>query len=249
MKEIYQGTPFRQLLRPVPDDGNQHLYTLDGNPNYVVRQNRIIVSEGVPQLNKIDIAEALFEELERDYGIHVVPFDTVVGLGEDNLTSAFMIVDKVKGAELPKAQVSEQEAKEFFSNLLRYHIDKFEQGGFFLCDLNPDDFMYGNTEKDTTKKVYLVDLDQFYEFFDDLNPNQKNEYFSTNLEGLNDILNTLEKNSKSDLGGLREDYLAFLRRIRNLLHPADQETIDSILENNRKLTTEDMGVGLQEPRF
>ncbi len=197
----------------------------------------------------VDISTEVLDELKKDFGIQVVPFTTLISSDKEENVLSYTVADKVQGVELPRAKIGEQEAKQFFSALLNYHIDKYYNGGFFLADLKEYDFMYGNTSRNPLRKIYLVDLDHSYEFFNNSDPRSKNEYFSINLEHLGYLLNLLEKNSQSDFSQLRKSYLEFLREIKDSLHPEDQETIDNILEKNRKLTTEDMGVGLPKRRF
>jgi len=251
MKELYKRTPFKEPLIPIPSDENEHLYNFRNNKNYIVRDNHIILGEdGKPDIHDIDIADTLFNELERDYGISVVPYDTVIGYNpETEGISAYMIANKVVGSELPQAVPEEEEAKRFFSGLLNYHIDKYEQGGYYIADLNEDDFMYGTTNKNSTKKIYLVDLDQFYEYIDDLSLDKRLEYFTANLESLNNILNILEENSKSNFTELRKKFKEFLVRIKHTLHPDDRATINTILISIENKITEEMTSDLSENRF
>lgn len=232
-KEICQRTPFKKPLVQIPEDENRHLYRLGENNEFIVRDNPLRVRDNgrldVGDLCEIDVALALFKELG-EYGIPVVPFDTVMGFNpETRLASAFMVTDKVEGDKLPQARVEEVEAENFFAAFLDYHMAKYEAGGFFVADLNVHDFMYGRTRKSSGRRIYLVDLDPYYEYFDQLNPHKRNELFSINLQFLNDLLGIFEKNSSADLARHRKRYKEFLERIRDSLHPDDQRVILDIL--------------------
>jgi len=38
MKELFERTPFKGPLKPLPGDENDHLFTLVGNDDYIIRR-------------------------------------------------------------------------------------------------------------------------------------------------------------------------------------------------------------------
>ncbi|MBI2031746.1 MAG: hypothetical protein HYT08_03985 [Candidatus Levybacteria bacterium] len=234
MKEIAGQTPFKESLIPFSD--SETLYTFGNNRSFVVRKGPFETIKGYP-LYEIDIAMALFQNLENDYGIAVVPFSAVVGLDENGQISAFTIAEKVEGKCLSEASIEEKEARKFFSLLLEYHTDIFENGGFLIYDLNDDDFSYGHTKKDPADKIYLTDLDPYYELITSFNPQVRKRNFVDNLETLSSILSNLERTSSGHRES-RNDLISFLQRIRSSFHIDDRTTIDQLIGQNQRLPTE-----------
>lgn len=239
MKEAYDKTPFKEPLVPFSD--SETLFTFKRNKNFVIRKEHVESKKGYP-LYDIDIMNALLKNFEDDFGISVVPFNVTVGLDDKNQITAFIIAEKIEGKCLSEASVGEKEAKKFFSSLLEYHIDIFENGGFLIYDLNDDDFSYGHTRKDTMDKIYFTDLDCFYEFIPYFNPDCQRESYMLNLETLNSLLFKLEKLGHN-LSDLRKKFIGFLEKIKSSFHPIDRETIELLLNQNQKLITEGMEEG------
>lgn len=236
MQELYKRTPFKEPLIKLPNDGNNHLFA-PKNGEYIVRADPIL------RRHRSDayVAKFLFSEIG-DFGVAVPHFDIVIGPFPDQISNKgiYLVVETVEGAELSQADLPEDEAKKLFSSLLDYYESKYENGGYFLYDLSEAQFIYGNTKNDPTKRIYLIDLDPFYEYFDNLNPDARNEEYSTNLELLNDLLNILERRSKDDFGQLRKRYIEFLEKIKGSLHCEDRNTLDEVLASINKQSTEGM---------
>lgn len=238
MKELYRGTPFKEPLKPVLEDPSGHLYSINGYRDYFVRIKSLRPTKELA-LHRFGMARVIFQELDRDYGITVVPYDIVLGSNGYNENAAYLVADKVVGEELKETKIPEEEAKKFFSSLLNYHIDKYEQGGYFIYDLNSRDFVYGKTNTNLEKNIYFVDLDDLYDFFD---PTKENDHFALNLIALNGILQRLKACSGSYLVELRKEYINFLKRVKESFDPSRQREIDKIIQEYQ--STEEMALDL-----
>lgn len=237
MKEVIRQTPFKERLTPFSN--SETLFTLSdnsGKKNYIVRKEAVETKKGYP-LYEIEIMSMLLKNFQEDFKISVVPFSIIVGLNEENQISAFIIAERIHGKCLNEANIEEKEAKRFFSSLLEYHIDIFENGGFLIDDLNSDDFSYGHTSKDPVDRIYFTDLDPFYEHISGFSPQDRKESYVSNLESLNSILLCLEKKD-ADYGELRKKFIDFLKRIKGSFHPDDREVIGYIIKHNQELITE-----------
>jgi len=235
MKEFAKKIPFKESL--VSFSASETLYTFSNNRSFLVRKEPIETIKG-HSLYDIDVAAAVFKNLEKDYGIPIVPFSVVVGLDQGNQITAFIIAERIEGKSLREADVKEQEGRKFFSSLLNYHQDIFEKGGFLICDLNQDDFFYGHTGKDSIDRIYLTDLEPFYEFIPCFEPQNRKENYILNLETLNLILSRLE-NLGHNIKDLRKEFLSFLERVKDSLHPADREAVKLLISQNQRHITEE----------
>ncbi|OGH14050.1 MAG: hypothetical protein A3H50_03335 [Candidatus Levybacteria bacterium RIFCSPLOWO2_02_FULL_37_10] len=241
MKELYERTPFREKLRRLPNGNNSILFTPE-NSEYIVRPE---IQGGAPPVDDLKIARSLHAELEMNCGIAVPRCDIVLGPTPiEGANAAYLVVDKVAGVGLEVADIDDETIRTFVSSLLKYHIDKYQNGGYFLSDIGINQYLFGSAPGKSDRRIYLVDIDPFYGYVDNLNRQNRNDDFFTNLEIFNELMGVLEKSKGVNLSHLRQKFEEFLKMAKPKAHPADQKTVDRILQSIMfGKPTEDMEVG------
>jgi hypothetical protein len=119
--------------------------------------NRLELTELVQE------AENLFGELENKYGVNI-PFDDYrIGKDKSGNDIVYCVVDRIDGKHLeevgPSIEFSEQ-AETLYTSIAKYFLDKFEEGGLYLWDINgQSQYIYGKKAGEQEDKIYLIDTD------------------------------------------------------------------------------------------
>src|SRR3989344_1032238 len=233
MKELYERTPFREPLRKMhPNSARQIFVAEDGG--YVVRPE---IWGSAPPVDDLKIARYLHAELEMNYGIAVPRYDIVLGPTPiEGTNAAYLVVDKIEGTELINAWIDDGIIRTFVYSLLEYHIDKYQNGGFSLNDIGINQYVYGVAPGQSEKRIYLVDIDPFYGYVDNINPQERRDNYFSGLEDFNELVDILERSKGVNLSDLRQRFEQFLRETKPKAHPSDQKTINRIFKSiiNRK---------------
>lgn len=123
-----------------------------------------------------------WKELGSYKGINLPKYQPVVGKfnEDDRVWFLFVLAEKVKGENLAHKFFTEEEKTRFrpqfealFDSLVQYSCDKATQGGNYFYDQKLDQYVLGTTTNDPNEKVYLVDLDNTYRYFDAQHPEAK----------------------------------------------------------------------------
>ncbi len=132
---------------------------LEGDPQKVVRNLASFKQRG--SMEEIDLRYAqvinAWTEFGCFQGIRVPRFTAY--------RNFFVVVDFVEGESLDKKQFTGENPEEnitigrFLGSLADYADDKCHNGGVYLSDQKPQQYMYGTTIQESSPGVYFVDLD------------------------------------------------------------------------------------------
>ncbi len=127
-------------------------------------------------------AESVFNRLQKEYGIHVINMDMVLGQDTAGDKKMYMLVDKIEGENVEKVESVPIEEKNkfdaFYSGLLSYIRDSFKTNDAnFFSDIKPDQFVYGHKVGETNERdeIYLVDTEPQLHDLNTLSPEEKEE--------------------------------------------------------------------------
>ncbi len=188
MTERITRIPFKEELQPLLK--GKALYVLGSHPDYVIRS-----SFGLPLKEDLEDLEASREVFSRmqSYGIVVVPHQFVLGGVHKKHHTIFTIADKVEGEDFQNAAIPTKEADRFLANICTFLFDTYTNSGNYMSDMvDPPQYVWGNTKRDSQKRIYFVDLD--------LDPHtiwKKDEFFFDNLLFLYKMLCTFEQNNRN----------------------------------------------------
>jgi len=126
------------------------------------------------------IADSLFEQLHKQYGVAIAPYHRVIGAdtaGGDR--AIYTVVNRVEGQPLDELNADEvkkyrEQIDRMFTGLFRQLNDVLTAGGVFHSELLAMQFMAGTMSghPEMRPDVYLVDLDPFcFEY----NPESENQ--------------------------------------------------------------------------
>ncbi len=167
-------TAFADSLRPTTFDArNTILWTQDGHPEVLIRENRKTEDQ------TLDEQEALLRESEqhfahmRDhYQIPVIAMRHTRALNKEGVATLFTIVDKIDGNNLAAIEHLPSEAapalEQLYLSLAHYYHDAWKNNSIYWGDCRSDQFAYGHKHGETQDQFYLVDVDpEFYKEGDD----------------------------------------------------------------------------------
>lgn len=145
-----------------------------GDPNtahYVIREYPpyadVPAQEARAHRQKMyQFTEKLLDELNTKYHIAVPKHTALIGQGTNTKEALHIIVERISGKRILDfngAEITEHlsEIVTVYQAILKKAKDVLDNGGPFLDDLTPKQFLYGRPEKDTGAplRMYFVDLD------------------------------------------------------------------------------------------
>lgn len=188
MTERITRTPFKEELQPLLK--GKALYVLGSYPDYVIRS-----SFGLPlkeDLEDLEVSREVFSRMQ-SYGIAVVPHQFVLGGVHKKHHTIFTIADKVEGEDFRNAAIPTKEADRFLANVCTFLFDTYTNNGSYMNDMvDPSQYVWGTTKRDSKKRIYFVDLD--------LDPEtvfKGEDFFFDNLSFLYKMICTFEQNNNN----------------------------------------------------
>lgn len=190
MTERITRVPFREGLQPFPK--RRGLYMLGSHPDYVIRSSfGVSLKEG---LESLQASREVFSRMQ-SYGIAVVPHEFVLGSENSrrHAVAIFTIADKVEGEDFQNASIPAKEADRFLANVCTFLFDTYMRSGEYMSDMvDPPQYVWGATKRDSKKRIYFVDLD--------LGPEtvfKGEDFFFDNLSFLYKMICAFEQNNNS----------------------------------------------------
>lgn len=119
------------------------------------------------EIDKFKRGSDIFRTLEKKYHIAIPKFDCVVGKNEEDAdVLVYIVVDKIIGENIEEASNLPPEAREkldeFYTALIQYYYDVFQEGGDYWWDFTNKQIVYGHKKDEKEDKVYIVDIEPFY---------------------------------------------------------------------------------------
>jgi hypothetical protein len=208
MLESQTGTPFKlRIINSAFQDssGENRIRTFKNNPNKIVRVDAFEGRKVQEIIEEYSMARSLFEELHTKYGFDIPSIEYVIGQSPQKVKSIFTITDKIHGTDLyrlsPGSQTSSEKDRIYsllathYDALSGYYTDKYRHGGKYLSDLKNSQWVLGKRSGETADRIYLVDLDPYYDEYDSLNPTkqQAEDFYHDLLQVYVDIYDMEEK--------------------------------------------------------
>ena len=178
MKEkfLHSETPFKdKLVDSGIEADSLDLKTLQSLPGKLVREYKEYFD--VDNIHTYDqfLDETLLEfkkakqgfDRMKEYGIHIVDADTVIGKNEEGTVKVFTVVDRVFGENLfdisDLTPEIKREIEDLFLNFAKYYSNASDDSNTFWYHFHLGQFVYGNKLGEDEKHLYLVDIEPFFD--------------------------------------------------------------------------------------
>jgi hypothetical protein len=228
---IEQAAPFSRNLLDTPyTKNNPVIRRLEGLTGKIIRADDFEYSEDpdlkdlLKEMRTEDIEESiqLMDEtltMYRSNGIAMPNFKRAALVRYNGLPVVFTMVDEVIGENIWHGQFTDSEkptvtraVDKTYANLIRIADYVFFHGGRILTDVQPDQFVWGNTHGEKNH-VYFVDLEPDCSHsvtkFDELQSNEYPGFFLSHMENFTETILLLEERFGKRMSETRREFIAF----------------------------------------
>lgn len=244
MPEGAEQVPFSERLVPSEhsETGSQPLYELEKDGRHIVRFFRFrnerheVLHRGdeISEEQKTwpEHGQRLFQELERHYGIHVVPFHYVIGENVDHELGVYTVANKLEGKNLQDElqqehpTVSSEKVEMILIQLCTYLENKHVNDEPMLRDIfDGGQFVYDKLQQE----IVLVDVEPLIASSTSPANRWGTRLVIKNLWYLSDLVRSAEEVFGSPLVAARTAIRDFALRLTP--HQGEQERYSEILRN------------------
>lgn len=231
-EKIYECTPFSEPVRfktYLVGDG-----VMSGElrgKHYLSKSHKIIRRIPNYELDMKNPQNQILDGIQklRNFGsypnLHVPNFEVIRGtFGKDDIRFEpyLFIVDEVVGNNLSVKKFRRSEREEagrvlesFSISFIDFANDLYQNGGFYPSDQLFHQYVYGRTAADVENKVYLVDLDLKFNYFNRKNPETLLAYSGLIVEFIGRLIKYSESVANRSLTNAREGYSKLLNSLFN----------------------------------
>lgn len=225
-------SPFSE---PVQESEFDRLLEFKMNPEKVIHRRGGIDSESSFKLYRE--GQKIFKIMREKYHISIPEFNYVFAPPESGSKANFVVYtvrDKIHGTPLNEKLSENDDSLRvkldiFFTNLFRFYQDIYTEGGNYLNDLPPQQFVYGRKRGESEDSVYLIDTDPWYSTFSSNRETLYNSDFFHMLVNLLDLLNTVEEINQFSLLNARNLFRNF---VYSIVETSENAEYLSILKKN-----------------
>lgn len=178
----FRENPVRVIDKPKRyfGDGHTEIFAVPSEPDILIRQNYDSLRREKEDISKPAHLRKGFEdyqEFKRVYQefservANVPHFNFLIGLNPNHSPPAkefpevFTIIDRIRGNDLidildeniPMHVLGDVEKS--YVAFLDYLDEKFSKGGKILADVHLEQFMYGNTQRNSENLLYFIDIE------------------------------------------------------------------------------------------
>lgn len=199
---------------------DRSLLEFETNPNKIIHSRSGTDQEKTYELYRE--GQKVFKVLRDVYDIPVPEFNYIFAPLEPGRKGEFTVYtvrDKIHGTSLKERLPADdgevqKRLDTFFTNLFKFYKDIYTDGGNYLTDVPPQQFVYGRKIEEDEDRVYLIDTDPWYEVYNPHIESPYNSNFFHTLVTLVECLKSVEEKNQLSLVNARALLKDFVSSIK-----------------------------------